>query len=121
MRTKDGTIRDWKEQSTFCKKLDARRAAARIQFEERMGGDGWRVGASFLHRHRRLFTLTVGVQPARALAPLRASARRAVLQYGWYSWYFWGRGTRPVRAITSYTERASGGALDEHAHMYMYM
>jgi len=41
-----GTIRDWKEQSTFCKKLDARRAAARIQFEERMGGDGWRVGAS---------------------------------------------------------------------------
>jgi hypothetical protein len=43
------------------------------------------------------------------------------LQYGWYSWYFWGRGTRPVRAITSYTERASGGALDEHAHMYMYM
>ena len=43
MRTIDGTIRDWKEQSTFCRKLDARRAAARIQFEERMGGDGWRV------------------------------------------------------------------------------
>jgi hypothetical protein len=58
VRTKDGTIRDWKEQSTFCKKLDARRAAARIQFEERMGGDGWRVGASFLHRIGRLFTLT---------------------------------------------------------------
>ena len=57
MRTKDGTIRDWKEQSTFCKKLDARRAAARIQFEERMGVDGWRVGASFLHRIGRLFTL----------------------------------------------------------------
>ena len=59
VRTKDGTIRDWKEQSTFCKKLDARRAAARIQFEERMGGDGWRVGASFLHRIGRLFTLTL--------------------------------------------------------------
>jgi hypothetical protein len=57
VRTKHGTIRDWKEQSTFCKKLDARRAAARIQFEERMGrGDGWRVGASFLHRIGRLFT-----------------------------------------------------------------
>ena len=125
VRTKDGTIRDWKEQSTFCKKLDARRAAARIQFEERMGGDGWRVGASFLHRHRRLFTLTLkprrrATSPrARASASVRASARRAVLQYGWYSWYFWGRGTRPARAITSYTERASGGALDEHAHMYM--
>ena len=72
VRTKDGTIRDWKEQSTFCEKLDARRAAARIQFEERMGGDGWRVGASFLHRHRRLFTLTL--KPRRRATSPRARA-----------------------------------------------
>ena len=49
-RTKDGTIRDWKEQSTFCKKLRMRSAAARAKIVVRTGGDGRcvaAVGASF--------------------------------------------------------------------------
>ena len=69
VRAKDGTIRDWKEQSTFCKKLDARRAAARIQFEERMGGDGWRVhteGESLSAEDIALPTATEGREPGLA-------------------------------------------------------
>ena len=57
MRTKDGTIRDWKEQSIFRKKLGMRSAAARAKIVVRTGGDGRRVGASFL-LIGRLFTLT---------------------------------------------------------------
>ena len=59
MRTKDGTIRDWKEQSIFRKKLRMRSAAARAKIVVRTGGDGRRVGASFLHLIGRLFTLTL--------------------------------------------------------------
>ena len=54
VRTKDGTIRDWKEQSIFRKKLGMRSAAARAEIVVRTGGDGRRVGASFLHPHRAL-------------------------------------------------------------------
>jgi len=59
VRTKDGTIRDWKEQSIFRKKLGMRSAAARAEIVVRTGGDGRRVGASFLHLIGRLFTLTL--------------------------------------------------------------
>ena len=48
MRTKDGTIRDWKEQSIFRKKLRMRSAAARAKIVVRTGGDGRRGSASFL-------------------------------------------------------------------------
>ena len=48
------TIRDWKEQSTFCKKLRMRSAAARAKIVVRTGGDGRCVGASFLDRNRAL-------------------------------------------------------------------
>ena len=71
MRTKDGTIRDWKEQSTFRKKLNTTRPAARDEIVVRTGGDGRRVGASFVHLIGRLFTLTPW-----AKGPIQTAPRR---------------------------------------------
>ena len=56
--TKDGSVRDCKEQSTFCKKLCMRSAAGRAKIVVRTHGVGRCVSASILESHRRLFTLT---------------------------------------------------------------
>ena len=41
-----------------------------------MGGDGWRVGASFLHRIRRLFTLTLKPRVGYRIKPIQRNVGR---------------------------------------------
>ena len=87
VRTKDGTIRDWKEQSTFRKKLNTTRPATRDEIVVWTGGDGRRVGASFLHLIGRLFTLTLCPRRGfrRALSPRRVPSARPLRLAPWAS------------------------------------